>query len=200
MPMATQGTHSSRDWCRAPAGAADGDGIRTGHGAARPERPDPGQRRPFQPLVRRLQEILVDAELRAAGPELLQGPATDRLGERAGPARRRDRLGIQHGARLRRHRVPRRLQLAADDVRHPDRGRARPAEHEAAQLHSMQSGHALRLSARQPRQEDPHIQPRHRRRESDEAARGAESQGRRVALRRCRPARAEGAGVCSARP
>ena len=97
------------------------------------------------------------------------------MGERAGPRRRRDRLRLQHRAGLRRHRLSRRLQLAADAVRHPDRRRARPEEHQAAELHPVQSGHALQLPARQPGEEDPDLRPRRRSaRQSEQGCRRAE--------------------------
>ena len=71
------------------------------------------------------------------------------------------------------------------------RRRARPAQHEAAQLHPVQSRHALQLPARQPREEDPHLRPRRRSRGNPTSRRRAEPQGRRLVPRRIRPAQAE---------
>ena len=79
-----------------------------------------------------------------------------------------------------------------------DRRRARSEEHEGAQLHPVQSRHALQLSARQPAEEDPHRRPRQRpARQSDQAAGGREDQVRLVVPRRLRPAQSEAARLHS---
>ena len=178
----------------------DDAGVGAGGRAEGRERPDPGRRRPLQPLARGLQEIFLVEEFRAARPGLFQGSGTHAVGERAGPRRRRGRLRLQHRAGLRRHRLSRRLQFAADAVRHPDRRCARSEEHQAAELHPVQSGHALQLPARQPGEEDPDLRPRRRSaRQSEQGAGGPDDAVGHLVLRRVRPEQPEGARLRAGR-